>query len=83
LGATLRELSLVHLRLDQNAHATESLQRSVKLLAAVREKRPRSLLSRLDPALSYFHLARALRRLGRLDAMTDALAQAESEIDQA
>jgi serine/threonine protein kinase len=83
LGATLRELSLVHLRLDQNVHAAQALERSVKLLAAVREKRPRSLLSRLDPALSYFHMARALRRLGRFDAMTEALAQAESEIDQA
>ena len=59
LGSTLRELGLVYLRLDQNVQAAQSLRQSAMLLSRVRERRPQSLLSRLDPALSYFHLARA------------------------
>jgi hypothetical protein len=36
----------------------------------------------LDPALSHFHLARALQRLGREEGMLEAISKAELEIDQ-
>jgi tetratricopeptide (TPR) repeat protein len=82
LGTTLRELSLCQLRLGQNVEAAVELERSAKLLVGVRKKRSQSLPSRLDPALSLFHLARAQSRLGRVEAMYESLAQSEQEIDE-